>query len=69
MKVETSSESSERGSALSLAKNCKPPFPGFRIVTYDFELSQSTEKGLVQFAWSGTIGKQERLIVYGRTSC
>jgi len=37
MKVEILSESSERGSALPPAKNCKPPFPGFQIVTYDFE--------------------------------
>ena len=37
MKVETSSESSELGKTLSPAKNCKPPFPGLRIVTYDFE--------------------------------
>ena len=37
MKVEILSESSERGSALPPAKNCKPPFPGFQIVTYAFE--------------------------------
>jgi len=37
MKVETSSKSSEHGKTRPPAKNCKTPFPGFRIVTYDFE--------------------------------
>lgn len=37
MKVEVSSESSELGKTQPPAKNCKTPFPGFRIVTYDFE--------------------------------
>ena len=37
MKVEISSEYSEHGKTQPPAKNCKPPFPGFRIVTYDFE--------------------------------
>ena len=37
MKVEISSESSELGKTRPTAKNCKPPFPRFRIVTYDFE--------------------------------
>ena len=37
MKVETSSEYSEHDKTRHPAKNCRPPFPGFRIVTYDFE--------------------------------
>jgi len=37
MKVEVSSESSELGKTQPPAKNCRTPFPGFRIVTYDFE--------------------------------
>ena len=36
MKVEVSSESSELGKTQPPAKNCRTPFPGFRIVTYDF---------------------------------
>jgi DNA polymerase I len=37
MKVDVLSESSEQYKTQSTAKNCKTPFPGFRIVTYDFE--------------------------------
>ena len=37
MKVEVLSESSELGITRHPAKNCKTPFPGYRIVTYDFE--------------------------------
>ena len=37
MKVEVLSESSEQYKKRSTAKNCKTPFPGYRIVTYDFE--------------------------------
>jgi len=37
MKVEVSSESSDLGKTQHPAKNCRTPFPGFRIVTYDFE--------------------------------
>jgi hypothetical protein len=37
MKVEVLSEFSELGKTKPPAKNCKSPFPGFRIVIYDFE--------------------------------
>jgi hypothetical protein len=37
MKVEILSESSEQVKTKPPAKNCKTPFPGFRVVTYDFE--------------------------------
>lgn len=37
MKVDVLSESSEQYKKRSTAKNCKTPFPGYRIVTYDFE--------------------------------
>ena len=37
MKVDVLSESSEQYKTQSTAKNCKTPFHGYRIVTYDFE--------------------------------
>ncbi|SVE36536.1 uncharacterized protein METZ01_LOCUS489390, partial [marine metagenome] len=35
--VDVLSESSGQYKTQSTAENCKTPFPGFRIVTYDFE--------------------------------
>ena len=69
MKVDVLSESSEQVKTQSTAKNCKTPFPGFRIVTYDFEMFRLKGKDQILFAWSGMIGNLERPIVSGRMSC
>ena len=69
MKVDVLSESSEQYKTRSTTKSFETPFPGFRIVTYDFEYVSVEGERPNPVCLVCMIGNQGGLVISGGMSC